>query len=157
MPEGNTTSLHILPVPLRFFYSRLKGLPKPTLLKTMRQVFGSDQGKCLRKDVVPSRDPLDTLLGTSPLLTPSPIASHPSDWDSRQTPRGTDRQDLFMSSACLQSPGILQLSLEPLAKPRGQEVSAGAGGAGSCCRGGDQEEGGGPWQVMDVAHSRCPS
>lgn len=34
-----------------------------------------------------------------------------------------------MSSPCLCTPGSLQLSLELLAKPRGQKVSAGAGGA----------------------------
>lgn len=34
-----------------------------------------------------------------------------------------------MSSPCLCTPGSLQLSLELLAKPQGQKVSAGAGGA----------------------------
>lgn len=34
-----------------------------------------------------------------------------------------------MSSPCLCTPGSLQLSLELLAKPQGQKMSAGAGGA----------------------------
>lgn len=34
-----------------------------------------------------------------------------------------------MRSACLCSPGSLQLSLEPLTKPSGKKLSAGAGGA----------------------------
>lgn len=34
-----------------------------------------------------------------------------------------------MSSPCLCTPGSLQLSLELLAKPQGQKVSAGTGGA----------------------------
>lgn len=82
-----------------------------------------------RNHGAPSRDALGTLLGTNPLLIP--ISPQSRGRGGRQAPRQQDCQTeaFFVSSACLCSPGSLQLSLKLLAKPQSQRVSAGAEGA----------------------------
>lgn len=106
---------------------------------------------------MPSRDTVDTLLGTSPLLTPNPISSYSRDWDSRQTPRGTDGWDLFMSMSAQprDPPAVSGATHKAMRLGR---VSWGWGSRVMLQRRGPRRRrramaGDG----IDVAHSRCPS